>query len=120
VISGDERPKSKLQPLVERARRGTVEDIDFILSQLTSSTPLAMTKFIDFALGLVESEAGTERIEFHLHNGTQMQRNYCTLFFNRRGDWGSICTTSRYLVPTPVAPTVVFSSASTGESACCG
>lgn len=79
--------KSKLQELMDVARRGSPEDVDFILGHLTPDVTLAVTKFVDYALSLVETDAGIGRIEFVLFNGTQMQRNYCSLFFNRRGDW---------------------------------
>lgn len=48
---------------------------------------LSTTRIVDYALSLVENDAGIARIEFYLFNGTQIQRNYCSLFFNRRGDW---------------------------------
>lgn len=82
-----ESQPSKLQELMDKARRGTIEDVDYILGHLTAGVPVVVTKFVDYALGLVESEEGIERIEFYQFNGTQIQRNYCALFFNRRGDW---------------------------------
>lgn len=77
----------KVQELIERANGGTSEDVDYILGHLTPDVTLAVTRFVDYTLGLVESAVGIERIEFYLFNGTQIQRNYCALFFNRRGDW---------------------------------
>ena len=77
----------KVQELIDKANRGTSEDVDYILGHLTADVTLVVTKFVDYALSLVESKAGIERIEFYLFNGTQIQRNYCSLFFNRRGDW---------------------------------
>jgi hypothetical protein len=77
----------KVLELVERASSGKTEDVDYILNHLTSDVTLSVTRFVDYALGLVESDAGIERIEYYLFNGTQIQRNYCSLFFNRRGDW---------------------------------
>lgn len=77
----------KVKELVERATRGTAEDIDYILGHLTPEVTLSTTRFVDYALSLVESEQGVARIEHYLFNGTQIQRNYCSLFFNRRGDW---------------------------------
>ena len=77
----------KVQELVNRANCGTSEDIDYILSHLTPDVTLSLTRFVDYALGLVESDEGIDRIEYYLFNGTQIQRNYCSLFFNRRGDW---------------------------------
>jgi hypothetical protein len=77
----------KVQELIDRASRGTAEDVDYILGHLTPDVTLAVTKFVDYALSLVESTVGVERVEYYLFNGTQIQRNYCSLFFNRRGDW---------------------------------
>ena len=76
-----------VQELIEHANRGTGEDVDCILGYLTADVTLSVTRFVDYALSLVERDAGIERIEFYLFNGTQIQRNYCSLFFNRRGDW---------------------------------
>ena len=48
---------------------------------------LAESKFIDFALGHVESDEGMKIMEYYLFHGTQIQRNYCTLYFGRRGEY---------------------------------
>lgn len=77
----------KVRELVDRAHSGNIEDIDYILNHLTSDVTLSVTKFVDYALSLVVSDVGVARIEYYLFNGTQIQRNYCSLFFNRRGDW---------------------------------
>jgi hypothetical protein len=64
-----------------------------MLKDLNSEMSFKDSRFIDYALGLVTSPAGVERIVYHLFNGTQIQRNYCTLFFNRRcetGDWALV------------------------------
>lgn len=77
----------KVRELVDRANSGNIEDVDYILNHLTSDVTLSVTKFVDYALSLVVSDVGVARIEYYLFNGTQIQRNYCSLFFNRRGDW---------------------------------
>lgn len=77
----------KVRELMERAQHGTAADVDYILGHLTSDATLAVTRFVDYALGLVESDEGVARIEHYLFHGTQIQRNYCSLFFNRRSDW---------------------------------
>jgi hypothetical protein len=79
--------QGKLQEFVEKARTGNTADIDYIMSNLSIESSLVITKFIDFSLGLVENEKGIEQIKHYLFTGTQIQRNYATLFFNRRGDW---------------------------------
>jgi len=58
----------KVQELLDRANRGTTEDVDYILGHLTPDVTLAVTKFVDYALSRVESNVGIERIEFYLFN----------------------------------------------------
>lgn len=77
----------KLQELIEYAESGTESDVDYIFSHLNQTSDFAMTRFVDFALSVVESEAGKERIRFYLFHGTQIQRNYASLYFNRLGEW---------------------------------
>ena len=77
----------KVKELIDSATRGTAEDVDYILNHLTPEATFSMTRFVDYALSFVESEAGLVRVEYFLFNGTQIQRNYCALFFNRRDDW---------------------------------
>lgn len=76
-----------LQELIDKAESGTAEDVDFIIKHLDKSSTFAMTRYVDFAMGLVENMEGIARIEYYLFNGSLIQRNYCSLFFNRRGDW---------------------------------
>ncbi|MBK9636792.1 MAG: hypothetical protein IPO63_02900 [Bacteroidetes bacterium] len=77
----------KLGELIERAEHGSELDVDFIMTHLMKDSSLAMTRFVDYALGLVENPNGINRLEYYLFNGTLMQRNYCSLFFNRRQDY---------------------------------
>lgn len=77
----------KLGEFIERAERGNEEDVDYILSHLTDSSSLAMTRYVDYALSLVENQKGIMRLEYYLFNGTLIQRNYSSLFFNRRLDY---------------------------------
>lgn len=76
-----------LQELINRAKVGNKADIDYIMSYLTSSSTFAMTRYVDYALSLVENKFGIKRIIFYLFNGSIIQRNYCSLYFNRKGDW---------------------------------
>ena len=76
-----------LQVLIDRGETGSEEDADFIMSHLTGDSTFAMTRYVDFALSLVENEKGISKIAYYLFNGTLIQRNYSCLFFNRRGDW---------------------------------
>ncbi|MBK7096398.1 MAG: hypothetical protein IPH57_15600 [Saprospiraceae bacterium] len=77
----------KLGELTDRAENGTAEDVDFIMSYLNKDTSLVITRFVDFSLGLVEKSEGISRIEYYLFNGTLIQRNYSSLYFNRRYDF---------------------------------
>lgn len=81
------KKESTLNTLLTKASNGAPEDIDYILGCLTPDVAIETTKFIDYALSLVENDLGIKRIEFYLFKGSQIQRNYCSLFFNRRGDW---------------------------------
>jgi hypothetical protein len=76
-----------LNDLITRAENGSPFEVDFIMQMLTSESTFAMTRYIDFALGCVTNNEGIARIEHYLFNGSQIQRNYASLFFNRRGDW---------------------------------
>ncbi len=81
------KPIKTLKDYIPMAKSGTVSDIDAIMSDINTDMSVAASKIIDYSLGFVESKTGLERMAYYLFNGTQIQRNYCTLFFNRRGDW---------------------------------
>ena len=80
----------KLQELIDKAESGNQADVDYIMSFLNNTSTFAMTRYIDYALSLVENEYGIERIGYYLFNGSTIQRNYCSLYFNRRGDWATV------------------------------
>lgn len=77
----------KLGELIEKAEHGTEADVDYIMSHLTSESSLAMTRYVDYALSLVENPSGVKRLEHYLFKGELIQRNYASLFFNRRLDY---------------------------------
>lgn len=77
----------KLGELIEKAEHGSEFDVDYIISHLTNESSLAMTRYVDYALSLVENPNGIKRLEHYLFNGTLIQRNYASLFFNRRLDY---------------------------------
>lgn len=77
----------QLKDFIEKAEMGTAKDIDYIMSHLNNESSLAVTKYVDYALGLVTSPEGFERIKHYLFNGTLIQRNYASLYFNRLGEW---------------------------------
>jgi hypothetical protein len=74
--------------IVQRAKNGTETDIDFLMEMLTEETSLAVCKTIDFAIGLVNNQAGCSRIRYYLFSGNPVQRNYAALYFKRRGNEG--------------------------------
>jgi hypothetical protein len=71
---------------MEHAQQGTKTSVELIMRQLNRNMTLAESKFIDFALGQIESEEGLAVMKNYFFHGTQLQRNYCALFFSRRGD----------------------------------
>jgi len=71
---------------MEHAQKGTKASVEIIMRQLNRNMTLAESKFIDFALGQIESEEGLAVMKNYFFHGTQLQRNYCALFFSRRGD----------------------------------
>ena len=76
-----------LQHWIRLAKEGTRASIDEIMSRLDPDIPIAESKFIDFALSNVESEEGVQVMEHYLFHGTQIQRNYCALYFGRLGEY---------------------------------
>ena len=76
-----------LQSYVDLAKTGTKDSVETIMAHLNRGITIAESKFIDYALGRVETEAGTDVIMHYLFHGTQIQRNYCTLYFGRRGEY---------------------------------
>lgn len=76
-----------LNELIQHAQNGNTTDIDFIMQHLSSESSFPMTRYVDFAVSLVKNDEGIKQLEHYLFHGTLIQRNYCSLFFNRRGDW---------------------------------
>ena len=80
--------KGELQFLINKAQNGQKEDVDYIMSHLTIESSLATTRYVDFALSLIEPNSnGFERIKYYLFNGTLIQRNYASLYLNRLDEW---------------------------------
>ncbi len=79
--------QSILQHYIGLAKEGTRASIGEIMNHLNKGMTLAESKVIDFALGHVDSDEGMKIMEYYLFHGTQIQRNYCTLYFGRRGEY---------------------------------
>jgi len=75
-----------LDELIDKAESGTSADVDCIMSFLSKESTFAMTRYVDFALGLVTNPEGFQRIIYYLFNGTLIQRNYASLYLNRLGE----------------------------------
>jgi hypothetical protein len=76
-----------LQYYIALAEEGSKASIDEIMRRLNRQMTIAESKFIDFALSHIDSEEGTEVMKHYLFHGTQLQRNYCTLYFSRLGEY---------------------------------
>jgi hypothetical protein len=74
-----------MHSLKQRAQSGTVPDVDFLMESLDMNRTITGHKMIDYALGLVDSSEGSNRIKHFLFNGSDVQRNYAALYFKRRG-----------------------------------
>jgi hypothetical protein len=79
--------RSLLQYYVGLAKVGTKASVDEIMTHLNMDMSIAESKIIDFALGQVNSDEGFIVMERYLFDGTQVQRNYCALYFARRGEY---------------------------------
>lgn len=87
----EERPLSeKAEEIRALCESGSAEDIDRVMEHLSEGADLPTTKIVDRYLGTVSTTEGLKRIERYLFEGTQIQRNYCTLVFVRRNDWKSV------------------------------
>lgn len=64
--------------------------VDHFMSHLNIEVTLIETKMIDFYLGQMTSPTAIERVTHYLFNGTQIQRNYSTLFLARKNIWKPI------------------------------
>jgi pimeloyl-ACP methyl ester carboxylesterase len=69
------------------AKQGTEDSVSEILNRLRVDMSIAESKFIDYALGLVSSAEGARLLMHTLFNGNYIQRNYCALYFARRGEY---------------------------------
>lgn len=88
VLRPNESPTTvKATRIRSLCKRGRREDIDAVLAFLDENTDLPTTKFVDYYLSTVTNPEGIHRIEHYLFKGTQIQRNYCTLYFARKNEW---------------------------------
>ena len=67
---------------------GTPAAVDFLMDALATQDDFATTRLVDYALSLVETGEGFDRLHYYLFNGTQRQRNYAALYFKRLDEYG--------------------------------
>ena len=79
--------QTNLQSYIALAKQGTRASVKKIMNDLNGNMTIAESKLIDFALGHVNREEGVQAMEHYLFHGSQIQRNYCTLYFCRRGEY---------------------------------
>lgn len=79
--------QSILQHYIDLASKSDKASIDEIMGHLNMDMTIPESKIIDFALSHVEGEEGLRVMEHYLFHGTQVQRNYVTLYFARRGEY---------------------------------
>lgn len=68
---------------IKLAKQGTKDSVEEILNNLNEKMTLAESRYLDFALSHVNTPEGFDTIKYYLFNGTQIQRNYCALYFGR-------------------------------------
>ena len=79
--------KNKLYSYIkEKCKTGFSSDVDEVMKLLNQDIDIPTTKIIDFYIGTITNKEGLKRIEYYLFNGTQIQRNYCTLFYLRKNE----------------------------------
>ncbi len=88
--TGNSPANSAAQPLSltqleQKARSGKTVDVDVLLGSLHINQNFLRCKLVDYALGLVSTPEGRERIRHFLFNGNKIQRNYAALYFKRLG-----------------------------------
>lgn len=97
VINSSERqsfpmssPKGpgRFDEFVSMGQSGKTSDVDYLMSTLEEQYDIANFKLVDYALGLVRTKIGTDRIKYYLFSGTKIQRNYAALYFKRAGEKG--------------------------------
>ena len=79
--------------LFEKIKQDCLSDnpkrIDSVM-KILDSADLPTTRAVDYYLGLVENKPSVARISYYLFNGSQIQRNYATLYFARRNEWKKV------------------------------
>lgn len=88
VVDRTEVEPGRHAAFIARGRAGNVSDVDYLMHTLESEPRMAMTRLVDYALGLVQTSHGEQRIKHYLFEGTETQRSYAALYFKRMGEKG--------------------------------
>lgn len=78
------QPNGRYEYYVTLGTSGTAGDVDILMQALIATEDMATTRLVDYALGLVETREGRERLRHYLFEGNRQQRNYAALYFKRR------------------------------------
>lgn len=78
-------PLTRYKQFVVVGNRAMPEDIDFLMTILVRQDDIATSRLVDFALSLVDTPQGKQRMREYLFNGELRQRNYAALYFKRKG-----------------------------------
>ena len=70
---------------VARGTSAKPADVDFLMTVLADQQDFATSRLVDFALSLVDTCEGKQRLRHYLFQGEQRQRNYAALYFKRKG-----------------------------------
>ncbi|HEV7938650.1 MAG TPA: serine/threonine-protein kinase [Solirubrobacteraceae bacterium] len=84
-LATSKRDRSRLDRMITLGRAGAPNDVDRLMRELANGD-LVTAKFVDYALDLVGTVQGRERIEYYLFQGKQQQRTYAALYFWRLGE----------------------------------
>ena len=66
---------------------GGPHDVDTLMRHLHEQVDFTTTRLVDFALDLVNTEDGADRLRHYLFHGALIQRNYAALYFKRRQEF---------------------------------
>lgn len=78
------QPDGRYDTFVAMGKSGMVQDVDRLMHALIATDDMATTRLVDFALSLVETDEGRQRLRHYLFEGNRQQRNYAALYFKRR------------------------------------
>lgn len=76
---------NRFQHFIALGQSGKIADVDLLMTALVTQNDLATSKLVDYALSLVTTREGIERLRHYLFNGVRPQRNFAALYFKRRG-----------------------------------